>query len=79
MAVLCYGRSQVEENTGEAKEEIREAEEQDLLLHGILVMREASTSIRTTLNCLWGWSWPHQSILTVSYSSLDIWNQGLGT
>lgn len=38
LAVSCYDRSKVEENIAEAKEEIREAEGQGLLLY-ILVMR----------------------------------------
>lgn len=40
LIVSCYDRSKREENIAEAKEEIREAEGQGLLLYLILVMRE---------------------------------------
>ena len=54
LTVSCYDRRKIEENIAEAKEEIREAEAegQGLLLYHILVLKETSASIRTTVNCL---------------------------
>ena len=52
LTVSCYDRRKIEKNIAEAKEEIREAEGQGLLLYHILVSRETSASIRTTLDYL---------------------------